>query len=47
MRAGIVFLLLFVPLGVSCILPVCFWACFMGLFANVCSVCLAINKKNM
>ena len=45
MRAGIVFPLLFVPLGASCILPVCFWACLKGPFSNICFLCLPIKKK--
>ena len=48
MRAGIVFLFLFVPLGASCILPVCFWACFKGLLSNICLLCVLpiIIKKD-
>ena len=47
MRAGIVFPLLFVPLGASFILPVCFWACLKGPFSNICFLCLPIKKKKL
>ena len=45
MRAGIVFLLLFVPSGASCILPVCFWACFWGSLLIYVSLCVCQSKK--
>ena len=45
MRAGIVFLLLFVPSGASCILPVCFWACFWGSLLIYASLCVCQSKK--